>query len=117
MSEMAQTATNLIIIGGGRLLADTTVSEFVRASGAGTVTVTSADPVRLREHLAGAGVTVSGAPGSEQLEVTGLTARQIGQRAADHQIAVYELTQHAESLEAAFMAVTGESVEYHGRVA
>jgi ABC-2 type transport system ATP-binding protein len=115
MGEMAQTATNLVIVGGGRLLADTTVARFLRDTGSDSVTVTSAEPGRLRDLLAGPGVTVSGAAGSETLQVTGLTARQVGQRAADLGIAVYELSTHSESLEEAFMALTGDSVEYHGR--
>jgi ABC-2 type transport system ATP-binding protein len=115
MGEMAQTATNLVIVGGGRLLADTTVARFLRDTGSDSVIVTSAEPGRLRDLLAGPGVTVSGAAGSETLQVTGLTARQVGQRAAAHGIAVYELSTRSESLEEAFMALTGDSVEYHGR--
>ena len=115
MSEMAQTATSLIIVGGGRLLADTTVAEFTSTSAGETVQVSAADPVRLRDLLAGPGVTVSGAPGTEELQVTGATARQVGQLAADHGIALYELKTQSESLEQAFMALTGDSVEYRSR--
>jgi ABC-2 type transport system ATP-binding protein len=115
MSEMAQTATSLIIVGGGRLLADTTVDDFTRASAGQTVCVSSADPARLRDLLADRDVTVSGAPGAEELRVTGVTARQVGQLAADHGIALYELKTQSESLEQAFMALTGDSVEYRSR--
>jgi ABC-2 type transport system ATP-binding protein len=113
MGEMAQTATSLIIIGRGKLLADTTVADFVQSSGHGSVRVATGEPGRLREVLASPYVRVSGAPGSEGLEVAGLTARQIGQAAAGHGIALYELVEQAASLEAAFMAITGDSVEYH----
>ena len=115
MSEMAQTATNLIIVGAGKLLANTTVEGFTRASSASTVHVSSADPVRLRELLAGPDVTVTGAPGSEELQVTGRTARQVGQLAASGGIALFELRTQSDSLEAAFMALTGDSVEYRAR--
>ena len=115
MSEMAQTATSLIIIGGGRLLADTTVDEFTRVSAGEIVQVSSADPARLRELLARPNVTVSGAPGSEKLQVSGATSREIGQLAADHGIALYELKSESGSLEQAFMALTGDSVEYRSR--
>lgn len=117
MGEMAQTATSLIIVGGGRLLADTTVAEFVRASSGQSVQVTTDAPARLRELLASPGVTVSGRPGGEELEVTGLAAREIGRRAADAGVALSQLTTQSVSLEEAFMAVTGETVEYHGSVA
>jgi ABC-2 type transport system ATP-binding protein len=115
MSEMAQTATSLIIVGAGKLLADTTVEEFTQASSASTVHVSSADPTRLRDLLASPDVSVSGAPGSEELRVTGRTARQVGQLAASHGIALYELRTQSESLEEAFMALTGDSVEYRAR--
>jgi ABC-2 type transport system ATP-binding protein len=115
MSEMAQTATSLIVVGGGKLLADTTVAEFTGTSSAAVVHVSSASPARLRDLLAGPDVTVSGAPGSEELQVTGLTARQVGEIAASGGIALHELRTHAESLEEAFMALTGDSVEYRAR--
>jgi ABC-2 type transport system ATP-binding protein len=115
MSEMAQTATSLIVVGGGKLLADTTVAEFTGTSSAAIVHVSSASPARLRDLLAGPDVTVSGAPGSEELQVTGLTARQVGEIAASGGIALHELRTHAESLEEAFMALTGDSVEYRAR--
>jgi ABC-2 type transport system ATP-binding protein len=112
MSEMAQTATSLIVVGGGKLLADTTVAEFTGTSSAAVVHVSSASPARLRDLLAGPDVTVSGTPGSEELQVTGLTARQVGEVAASGGIALHELRTHSESLEEAFMALTGDSVEY-----
>jgi ABC-2 type transport system ATP-binding protein len=115
MSEMAQTATSLIVVGGGKLLADTTVAEFTGTSSAAVVHVSSASPARLRDLLAGPDVTVSGTPGSEELQVTGLTARQVGEVAASGGIVLHELRTHSESLEEAFMALTGDSVEYRAR--
>jgi ABC-2 type transport system ATP-binding protein len=116
MGEVALTATNLVIIGRGRLLADTTVAQFTTDSGKDKVKVACSDPARLRDAVLGPGVTVTGSPGSEELEVTGMTARAIGTAAAQHGVAVYELVPQAASLEEAFMALTGESVEYHGTV-
>jgi len=117
MSEMALTATDLIIVGRGRLLADTTVADFIDQAGAESVKVVCSDPARLRGLLLGPDVAVTGEAGSETLLVSGLTARLIGQRAADAGIAVYELTPQAASLEAAFMALTGDSVEYRSTIA
>jgi ABC-2 type transport system ATP-binding protein len=113
MTEMALVAEHLIIVGRGRLLADTTVDELVRESGGDTVKVATADPARLREILAGPGVEVTGA-GSEQLLVTGMSARSIGIKAAAHGIALFELTERTVSLEEAFMELTRDAVEYHG---
>lgn len=114
MGEVALTATNLIIIGRGRLLADTTVAKFTAESGLEKVTVACSDPAELRAALLGPGVSISGEQSSERLEVTGLSARAIGIAAARASVIVYELTPQAPSLEEAFMALTGEAVEYHG---
>jgi ABC-2 type transport system ATP-binding protein len=113
MSEMALVADHLIIVGRGRVLADTTVADLVRQAGGDTVVVAAADPAGLRRVLAGPGVEITGQPGSEQLTVTGLPARAIGLKAAEHGIALFELTAKSVSLEEAFMDLTKESVEYH----
>ena len=114
MSEMALVADHLIVVGRGRLLADTSVHELVRQTAGETVTVASADPGRLREVLAGPGIEITGRAGSEQLQVTGLAARAIGLKAAEAGIALFELTAKAISLEEAFMELTKDSVDYHG---
>lgn len=112
MSEMALVADHLIVVGRGRVLADTTVRELVRQAGGDTVVVASADPARLRGVLAGPGVGIT-ALGPEELSVTGLSAREVGTRAAGHGIALFELTARTVSLEDAFMALTKDAVEYH----
>ncbi|MFF1724788.1 ABC transporter ATP-binding protein [Streptomyces sviceus] len=114
MTEMALVADHLIIVGRGRLLADTTVRELVREAGGDTVKVAAQAPARLREVLAGPGVDIIGRAGSEELQVTGLSAREIGLKAAEHGIALFELTAHTVSLEEAFMNLTRDAVEYHG---
>ncbi|MFJ4848571.1 MULTISPECIES: ATP-binding cassette domain-containing protein [unclassified Streptomyces] len=116
MSEVALVADHLIIVGRGRLLADTTVRELVRQAGGDVVKVATGDPARLREVLAGPGVEITGRSGSEELLVTGLSARAIGLRAAGHGIALFELAPRTISLEEAFMDLTKDAVEYHGSV-
>jgi ABC-2 type transport system ATP-binding protein len=113
ISEMALVADHLII-GRGRLLADTTVQDLVRQAGGDSVKVATADPGRLREVLAGPGVEISGQAGSEELQVTGISPRTIGLAAAEHGIPLFELTATTVSLEQAFMALTRHAVEYHG---
>jgi ABC-2 type transport system ATP-binding protein len=117
MSEVALVADHLIIVGRGRLLADTTVQDLVREAGGDMVKVATADPVRLREVLAGPGVEITGRPGSEILQVAGVSARSIGLTAAEHGIALFELSARTVSLEEAFMDLTRDAVEYHGSVA
>ncbi|MFH8289462.1 ATP-binding cassette domain-containing protein [Streptomyces sp. NPDC018059] len=111
MSEMALTADHLVIIGRGRLLADTTVERFVRDSGTGSVKVVTPEAGLLTELLAAPGVHITGSvPGA--LEVRGTDAEHIGRTAAAHKIPLFELTPHAVSLEQAFMDLTRDSVEY-----
>ncbi|MEV7071592.1 ABC transporter ATP-binding protein [Streptomyces sp. NPDC093990] len=111
MSETALTADHLVIIGRGRLLADTTVDDFVRRSGAGTVKVVTPEAATLVRLLAAPGVeAVPTAP--ETLEVHGTDARHIGRTAAAHAVPLYELTPNQVSLEEAFMELTHDSVEF-----
>jgi ABC-2 type transport system ATP-binding protein len=114
MSEMALVAEHLIVVGQGRLLADTTVHDLVRDAGGDTVHVATAEPGRLRDLLAGPGVEIVGRSGSEELQVSGLSARSIGVKAAEHGITLFELSPRTVSLEAAFMDLTRDAVEYHG---
>lgn len=117
MSEMAQTATDLIVVGRGTLLADTTVAQFIQDAGGQRVKVVTPEASRLRDLLAGPDVVVTGAPRSEELSVSGLSAREIGAVAFEYGLPVYELTAQAVSLEEAFMAMTEDAVEYHGSAA
>jgi ABC-2 type transport system ATP-binding protein len=111
MSEMAQTATRLVVIGRGRLIADTTVEEFVARAGGNTVTVRTPEPTRLRNLLLGPDVTVTDT-GSGTMQVAGLRADQIGDIAWRAQLPIHELAAQSASLEDAFMQLTAEAVEY-----
>ncbi|UIX28671.1 ABC transporter ATP-binding protein [Streptomyces sp. GQFP] len=111
MSETALIADHLVIIGRGRLLADTTVDDFTREAGGGGVKVATTEAVRLRSLLAGPDVTISSSS-AEELVVSGRSAREIGAVAAEHGVALYELTPQSVSLEEAFMALTHDAVEY-----
>ncbi|MGW7203322.1 ABC transporter ATP-binding protein [Streptomyces sp. NPDC054837] len=111
MSETALIADHLVIIGRGRLLADTTVDDFTREAGGGGVKVATADPVKLRALLAGPDVLISSGA-TEELLVTGRASREIGVIAARHGVPLYELTPQSVSLEEAFMELTRDEVEY-----
>lgn len=112
MSEMAQTAEHLIVVGRGELIADTSVAEFVARASTNMVTVRSPQAAELRELLLGPDVTVSSTKAGE-LEVHGLTAEQIGDVAFENRVRVHELSMQEASLEEAFMELTRDSVEYH----
>ncbi|HXL62114.1 MAG TPA: ATP-binding cassette domain-containing protein, partial [Mycobacterium sp.] len=111
MSEMAQTATRLVVIGRGRLIADTTVEEFVARASASTVTVRTPEAARLRDLLLALDITVTNVQ-PDVLQVDGLTAEQVGTVAWRAHVPIYELAVQQASLEQAFMALTSDAVEY-----
>src|SRR5215469_13362289 len=111
MSEMALTAARLVVIGRGRLIADTTVEEFVARAGGSAVTVRTPQAARLRELLLGPGITVT-SERSGVLHVQGLTAEQIGAAAWQAHLPVFELTTQHASLEEAFMQLTDDSIDF-----
>ena len=111
MSEMAQTADHLIVIGRGRLLRDQSVSAFVDASASHWVLVRARPLDELSDHLVAAGARIRPGPESS-VEVAGLDADAIGELAAAHGIAIHELSPQHASLEDAFIELTHGSVEY-----
>ena len=111
MSEMAQTATRLVVVGRGKLIADTTVDEFIAQASHHAVTVRTPETVRLRDLLQAPDVTVTTAR-PDVLQIEGLTAEHIGTVAWQHQVPIFELTVQQASLEEAFMTLTSDSVEY-----
>jgi ABC-2 type transport system ATP-binding protein len=112
MSEMALTADHLVVIGQGRLLADTSMADFIAQNSRSYVRIRTPQRERLLDVLQGAGITVV-ETGSGVLEVDGGKSELIGELAAQHQIVLHELSPQQASLEEAFMQLTAESVEYH----
>ncbi|AZS48098.1 ABC transporter ATP-binding protein [Microbacterium oxydans] len=111
MSEMAQTADHVIVMGRGRVLADAPLPELVRSWTRNTVRVRTPRPADLAAAVGGPDVEiVSSAP--DLLDIVGLPAARIGDLAADRGIALHELTPTTGSLEDAYLALTGDSVEY-----
>jgi ABC-2 type transport system ATP-binding protein len=112
MSEMAQTASQLVVLGRGKLISQMSVADFVGHAAAGSVLVRTPQAERLSQVLAAPGVTVTD-DGTDVLRVSGTTAEQIGTAAWRAQVPVFELTPTHASLEEAFMQVTRDSIEYH----
>ncbi|SHM44276.1 ABC transporter ATP-binding protein [Cryptosporangium aurantiacum] len=113
MSEMAVTADHLLIIGRGRLLADTGLDELIARVGVGSVLVRGPDPGALHETLVRRGATVV-AEDTGTLTVSGLTSAEIGEVAAGRRLVLSELTPRRASLEEAYMELTRDAVEYQG---
>ncbi len=110
MSEMAQTADHLIVIGRGSLIADCSTQEFIERSSERSVLVRTPD-ARLSDLITANGGEVKPEPDGA-LGVTGLEAPRIGELAAGAGIVLHELTPRLASLEEAFMELTADSVEY-----
>jgi ABC-2 type transport system ATP-binding protein len=137
MSETAVTADHVIVIGRGRLLRDQPMSEFIRAASADAVRVVTPEAERLTALLVAHGFSVSKdeaskaidvPPSVDQLDtplaltVEGTTSREVGTMAAEAGITLWELAPQAGSLEAAYLALTRDSLDYDdtnmaGRVA
>jgi len=111
MSEMELTADHLIVIGQGKLIADTSLAGFAAEAAASTVRVRSPEAGLLRDLIAGPAVTVSSDEASV-LTVTGLQSDEIGTIAGRNGVTLYELTPQRASLEEAFLELTGDSAEY-----
>lgn len=115
MSEMAQTADHVIVLGRGKVVADAPINDFL-TSGTTRITVrspqaaqlaslvmTGRDGVELMPHADGAG---------EGFAAAGITAVEIGELAAANNIVLHELTSVGTSLEEAYLALTRGEVEY-----
>ncbi|MGW2788021.1 ABC transporter ATP-binding protein [Streptomyces populi] len=114
MSEMENTADQLVVIGRGRLIAAEPLQDFAARSTRSSVVIATPQAAELAAVLTAAGASVEpeGSAGTEKLAVTGLPADRIGALAFDNRIRLDELTTRTASLEAAFMELTADSTEY-----
>ncbi|MDP9867736.1 MULTISPECIES: ABC transporter ATP-binding protein [Streptosporangium] len=110
MSEMALTADRLVVIGRGRLIAETSVQDLAGRFERG-VLVRSPRAAELTAVLRAAGATVLAEPDGG-LTVKGLEVTEIGDLAAGHGLAVHEVTPRSASLEEAYLELTGDGVEH-----
>jgi ABC-2 type transport system ATP-binding protein len=112
MSEMAQTADQIIVLGRGRIIADAPVGDIIAQAAGNSVRVRTPDAERFAELLTNKEVSVTkSAP--DLLVVNGTSAAHIGEVAAGSRIVLHELTPLAGSLEDAYLALTEDDVEYH----
>jgi ABC-2 type transport system ATP-binding protein len=111
MSEMALTAQHLVVIGRGRLIADTGVEEFIARAAPGVVRARSTDPEALAALLRSRDVTVA-EDGDGALAVSGVSTDHVGRLAGAAGITLLELTAQQASLEEAFVDMTRDAVEF-----
>ncbi|WP_406111751.1 ABC transporter ATP-binding protein [Kitasatospora purpeofusca] len=111
MTEMALTADHLVVIGRGRLLADSAAADFIDRHGRTRVRVRAVDPVRLAALMLRSGLDAQ--PSADGAwEVTGTAAESVAALAAADGVVLFEIAVQQDSLEEAFMRMTADSVEY-----
>lgn len=115
MSEMAQTADHVIVLGRGAVIADAPIAELIAAGGGGaqrTVRVTSPDAIRLGELLRAEGARSTQRSDSHELVLEGIAAERVGEIAAANGLVLHALATDTTSLEDAYLELTRGEVEY-----
>lgn len=119
LSEMANTADQLVVIGRGRLIAATSMHEFVSRAGADVVRVRSPQIDILRSAAEESGFSVAGGERTGEpgvLEISGALIEQVGELAARRGVTLYELSPQRISLEDAYLSLTDDAVQYRSQV-
>jgi ABC-2 type transport system ATP-binding protein len=111
MSELEDAATHLVVIGRGRLVADTSVAELIARASAGQVTLRTTARAEATTVLASAGATVATID-TDTLTISGLATNEIIRLLNENSVPFFEVSTHRASLELAYMDLTRESVEY-----
>lgn len=110
LSEMSQMADNVVVIGKGKLIADTSMDKLIKDSGHSGIFVRSPKLSQLERELRGDKVELSKMDGG--LKVSGMTSDAIGKLAFESGIPIYELSPQTASLEEAFLELTSGSEEF-----
>ena len=116
MSELEDVAGHLVVVGRGRVVADTSVAALIAAASGDRVTLGTSEPARAASVLAAAGATVV-ASGPDTLNLSGLAPGRIVALLGEQRVPFSEVSAHRATLEDAYLALTGEAVEYRGEVA
>jgi ABC-2 type transport system ATP-binding protein len=116
MSELQDTADHLVVVGRGRVIADTSVASLVEAASGDRVRVRTTARAEAMTVLAHAGATVA-ATGPDVLAVSGLAAEQIVAALTESHVPFGEVIAHRATLEEAYMELTRDSVEFRAGAA
>ncbi len=116
MSELQDTAGHLVVVGRGRVIADTSVAELIAAASGGRVTLRTAARSEAMTVLAHAGATVA-ATGPDTLTVAGLMAEKIVALLGESAVPFAEVSVHRATLEEAYMDLTRDAVEFRAEPA
>lgn len=110
LSEMAQMADNIVVIGKGKLIADTSIEQLIDESGHSAVFVRSSNLPRLEKSLATRSLVFEKSAGG--LKIKGAKTDEVGQLAFAAGVPLLELTNQVASLEEAFLELTEGAQEY-----
>jgi len=116
MSELQDTAEHLVVVGRGRVIADTSVADLITTASSGRVTVRTTARPQAMEVLAHAGA-VTAATGRDTLIISGLAAEKIVALLGESGVLFSEVSAHRASLEEAYMELTRDAVEFRAAVA
>jgi len=113
LSEMALMADNIVVIGKGKLIADTSMSDLIKSNGHSGVFVRSPKLSQLERALKGHKIEIIKESGG--IKISGMTSDEIGKLAFESGVPIYELATQAASLEEAFLQLTAGSEEFAGK--
>ena len=111
MSELQDVATHLVVIGRGRLVADTSVAELIAAASDGRISLRTVARSQAATVLASAGATVA-VTGPDTLTIAGLTSERVVALLSESSTPFSEVSSHQATLEEAYMELTRNQVDY-----
>lgn len=112
MSEMAQTADHVIVIGRGQIIADAPIAELLNSTSGRAVRVTSPHAAQLHELVRAEGAVSTQQSAGNELVLDGITAERVGEVAAANGIVLHALATEVNTLEDAYLALTRDQLEY-----
>jgi len=116
MSELEDSADHLVVIGRGKVIADTSVAELIAAASGDRVTLRTSARSEAMTVLAHAGATVA-ATGRDTLAVSGLAPERVVARLSEAGVGFSEISAHRATLEEAYMELTRDAVEFRAQPA
>jgi ABC-2 type transport system ATP-binding protein len=111
MSELEDAATQLVVIGRGRIVADASVADLIGAASAGRVLLRTSARMEAANVLVNAGATVA-VTGPDTLTVSGLDSQRVVELLGEQAVAFSEVSVHQATLEEAYMELTRDAVEF-----
>jgi ABC-2 type transport system ATP-binding protein len=111
MSQLEDTATHLVVIGRGRIVADTSVADLISSASAGRVRLRTTARMEAATALTNAGATVA-VTGPDMLTVSGLDSESVVALLGENAVAFSEVSAHQATLEEAYMELTRDAVEF-----